>query len=214
VEYEAILHQIHLDPVSGETDTVEALASELESTRKEGLWEQYGKPVKTLYLISHCNRLDKPFPISALTKVSDDKPISENFGYSYCIVFEKRPVSETDIEYYPDEITEPEKYKEGATKTVSVNVYEQSSAARKSCIEYHGWNCSTCGFNFEHRYGGIGKEFIHVHHLKSLAKVDDRYEVDPVNDLRPVCPNCHAMLHKEKPPISIEDLRSLLNPLK
>ena len=37
VEYEALLHQIHLDPIAGQPDTIEVLASELESTRNEGL---------------------------------------------------------------------------------------------------------------------------------------------------------------------------------
>lgn len=214
VEYEAILHQIYLDPVAGNTETQEVLAPELESTREEGLWEQYEKPVKTLYVISHCHRLEKPFPISALIKVTDDKTISENYGYSYSLVYERHTFSEAELEIYPDEITKPEKYKEGTTRTISVNVYERSSAARKACIEHYGWNCSVCGFNFQDHYGVIGKEFIHVHHLISLAKVDDRYEVDPITDLRPVCPNCHAMIHSETPPISLENLRSILNTSK
>jgi len=29
-------------------------------------------------------------------------------------------------------------------------------------------------------------------------------------DLRPVCPNCHAMLHKRTPAISIEELQGLM----
>ena len=117
----------------------------------------------------------------------------------------------TTLEIYPDETTKPEKYKEGTTRTISVNLYERSSSARKACIEHYGWNCSVCGFNFQDRYGVIGKEFIHVHHLISLAKIDDGYEVNPITDLRPVCPNCHAMIHSETPPISLEDLRSILN---
>lgn len=211
IEYEAILHQIYLDPVAGNTDTQEVLASQLESTHEEGLWEQYEKPIKTLYVISHCRRLEKPFPISALIKVTDNKPISENYGYSYSLVYEKHTFSATELEIYPDEITEPEKYKEGTTRTISVNIYERSSAARKACIDHYGWNCSVCGLNFQDRYGKIGKDFIHVHHLISLAKVDDKYEVDPIIDLRPVCPNCHAMIHTETPPISVDDLKSFLN---
>ena len=207
VEYEALLHQIHLDPVAEEPDTIEALASELESTKNEGLWEQYGKLVKTLYVISHCRRLNNPFPITNLIKLDDEKPISENYGYSYSIVFKKDKIFENDFEHYPYEISEPTKYKEGATKTVYVNVYERNTAARKACIDHYGLNCSVCGMNFKSIYGDIGEGFIHVHHLKSLAVLSDQYEVDPINDLRPVCPNCHAMLHKETPPISIEIIK-------
>jgi predicted HNH restriction endonuclease len=37
-----------------------------------------------------------------------------------------------------------------------------------------------------------------------LSEIDDEYVVDPVRDLRPVCPNCHAMIHTARPPLSVE----------
>ncbi|AUL13849.1 hypothetical protein B7P02_02620 [Bordetella bronchiseptica] len=37
-----------------------------------------------------------------------------------------------------------------------------------------------------------------------------RYELDPVRGLRPVCPNCHAMLHRRTPVLSIEALQEIL----
>jgi 5-methylcytosine-specific restriction protein A len=77
-------------------------------------------------------------------------------------------------------------------------------------LKHHGFNCVVCGFNFQSRYGEIGKEFIHVHHLKPLALTDGAYELDPVADLRPVCPNCHAMLHRDETMLSIEELISRL----
>jgi Predicted restriction endonuclease len=68
-----------------------------------------------------------------------------------------------------------------------------------------------CGFDFEKRYGAIGVGFIHVHHLVDIASIGGRYQVDPVRDLRPVCPNCHAMLHREKPALSIQELKRQIN---
>ncbi len=61
--------------------------------------------------------------------------------------------------------------------------------------------------HFEEEYGNIGKCFIHVHHLTQLADIRQGYEVNPIKDLRPVCPNCHAMLHKKNPPYTIEQLK-------
>jgi 5-methylcytosine-specific restriction protein A len=46
-----------------------------------------------------------------------------------------------------------------------------------------------------------------VHHLKSLAEIGAEYELDPVRDLRPVCPNCHAMIHRKYPPYGLEEVR-------
>ena len=60
--------------------------------------------------------------------------------------------------------------------------------------------------------GDIGEGYIHVHHLVPLAEVEDGYDVDPVEDLRPVCPNCHAIIHRHEPPVALEDLSALFVP--
>lgn len=111
---------------------------------------------------------------------------------------------------FPDELEPGKKYVEGAKKQVRVNAYERDTKARNACLTHHGYNCAVCGFNFQARYGEIGKDFIHVHHLKPLALTDGQYELDPVTDLRPVCPNCHAMLHRGENVLSIEELHARL----
>jgi len=110
---------------------------------------------------------------------------------------------------YPDEI-ESQTLSEGAKKQVIVNAYERNSKARQECIKYYGTKCFICGFDFEKQYGEIGKGFIHVHHVKPLAEINEEYKVNPIQDLRPVCPNCHAMIHKKKPAYSIEEIKSFL----
>ncbi|MFC7514073.1 HNH endonuclease [Herbaspirillum sp. GCM10030257] len=114
------------------------------------------------------------------------------------------------LDFLADEVEDPTTYFEGATKTISVNVYERNPNARKACIKKYGCKCTVCGFDFEKKYGAIGEGFIHVHHLKQLADIGTEYELDPEVDLRPVCPNCHAMLHRRRPSFSIEELRSIL----
>lgn len=111
----------------------------------------------------------------------------------------------------PDEIKKPEKYNEGAKKTITVNSYERDNTARNKCIEIHGLNCVVCNINFEETYGSIGIGFIHVHHIKPLSEIKENYKVDPEKDLIPVCPNCHAMLHRPEEILSIESLRKVYN---
>jgi 5-methylcytosine-specific restriction enzyme A len=53
----------------------------------------------------------------------------------------------------------------------------------------------------------MGKGFIRVHHLRELSSLGEGYQVNPVADLRPVCPNCHAMLHTQRPALLPEDLK-------
>jgi len=112
---------------------------------------------------------------------------------------------------FPEEIVDPGLVVEGARKTIVVNVYERDSGARVRCIRHWGVHCVICGFDFEARYGEIGNGYIHVHHLRPLSEIGTTYRLDPVNDLRPVCPNCHAMLHQQKPAMSIEELRHIVN---
>lgn len=114
--------------------------------------------------------------------------------------------------FYPDDIDiRKREYPEGWLKSVMVNAYERNSAARTMCIEIHGLNCHVCDMNFEDVYGEIGKDFIHVHHKVSVSTYKGRrYEVDPKEDLVPVCPNCHAMLHRNEPPFSVEELRNII----
>jgi 5-methylcytosine-specific restriction protein A len=111
---------------------------------------------------------------------------------------------------YPDDLPLGVKYVEGAKKTVRVNAYERDPRARKACLEHHGHGCIVCALSFEAVYGERGKDFIHVHHIRPLATLDGAYRVDPVFDLVPVCPNCHAMLHRGREVLSIIDLRARL----
>lgn len=101
-------------------------------------------------------------------------------------------------------------YTEGTPNQVMLTKYERNPFARKACVKHYGLSCIVCGFNLEQVYGDIGKDFIHVHHLTQVAQVGRQYTIDPINDLRPVCPNCHAMLHRRKEEISLEELKSLL----
>jgi 5-methylcytosine-specific restriction enzyme A len=110
----------------------------------------------------------------------------------------------------PEEVVTPSHFIEGATKKVSVNVFERNPKARKKCIEHFGARCSACGFDFEKVYGERGRGFIHVHHLIPLSEIGKEYRINPIEDLRPVCPNCHAMLHLGPEVLNVEQLQGLL----
>ncbi len=110
----------------------------------------------------------------------------------------------------PDEIDPIEGYPEGMKKQVTVNAYERDPKARKACIDHYGSTCYVCAFDFFRTYGDLGRGYIHVHHLKKVASLGTGAVTHPIRDLRPVCPNCHAMLHQDDPPIPIGRLRLLM----
>jgi predicted HNH restriction endonuclease len=111
--------------------------------------------------------------------------------------------------YDPNELLESELVPDGAKQTVVVNRYERNASARITCIQHWGLDCAVCGFNFEAEFGTRGAGYIHVHHLKPLGEIGAEYQLNPVNDLRPVCPNCHAMLHASTPVASVEELKAI-----
>jgi len=118
-------------------------------------------------------------------------------------------------EYSPDiqtkDVVMTPTFFEGASREVTQTFRERNPHARKECLETHGYKCAVCCFDFEEQYGLIGREFIHVHHLNMVSSRKGEYQVKPAEDLRPVCPNCHAMIHKRNPPYSIEDVKDLIN---
>jgi predicted HNH restriction endonuclease len=101
-------------------------------------------------------------------------------------------------------------YPEGSKYRIVVNAYERKPAARLACIMHYGTRCVVCNFDFGERYGEIGEGFIHVHHMIPLSSVGPDYQINPKQDLRPVCPNCHETLHRRHPPYSIEELKRIL----
>lgn len=135
--------------------------------------------------------------------VTKSKKISDGTGGIYV------PLSPFAITSFPDDVTD-EDYYEGAVKDVLVNTYERNPKARAACIAHYGCVCQVCKFDFAKRYGEIGRGFIHVHHLVEMSSIGEEYIVDPVLHLRPLCPNCHAMIHRTKPAMSIDELKAQL----
>lgn len=115
---------------------------------------------------------------------------------------------------YPDELDSTDVLTEGAARSVIVNAYERNPEARRRCIEHFGPACFVCGFDFARTYGVVMDGYIHVHHLKPLSEIGAQYVVDPVADLRPICPNCHGVVHSRNPPYTLDEVRDLLQTAK
>jgi 5-methylcytosine-specific restriction enzyme A len=99
---------------------------------------------------------------------------------------------------------------EGAKTQILVNRYERSAVNRAACIARFGARCRACDFSFEDRYGSLGAGYIEVHHTTPVSELGPNYVINPFVDLVPLCANCHAIVHRVKPPLRVEDLRRLL----
>ena len=136
--------------------------------------------------------------------MSPQKPNEQLLSYILSVL------EDNNLDY--EEIENPGELIEGAKKTLIVNQYERNPEARKQCIKAHGCYCSVCGIDFAEVYGKVGDGFIHVHHIVPLSSIGEDYVVNPIKDLIPVCPNCHAMLHRLEngTTLTVEELRERL----
>ncbi len=156
-------------------------------------------------------QINEPKKIKKLLKVKKKfiKNLSDNHmkrGLEWYLIFLE--LKSTNFKL-ADEVFDTSLF-EGAKKKIYVNAFERNSKARKKCIENYGAICSICNFDFKKIYGFLGEGYIHVHHLISLSEINKEYKVNPIKDLRPVCPNCHAMLHRKIPAYSIEEMKNIL----
>ncbi|HLX64215.1 MAG TPA: HNH endonuclease [Planctomycetota bacterium] len=147
--------------------------------------------------------LDTKSDISAVAKVI--------FDCAYPLSIKKSGTRRSGEIRIPEEIVESANLWEGVRKTIEVNVYERNKSARNRCIKHFGAACFICGFDFERMYGARGKGFIHVHHTKPLSSIKSSYRVDPIADLRPVCPNCHAMIHLTANAATCDEIARLIS---
>lgn len=115
---------------------------------------------------------------------------------------------------HPDEVPDIGTYPEGAVRRVLINAFERNTAARKSCLDHHGTKCAVCGMDFGSSYGEVARGFTHVHHVRPISKIRKNYSVDPIKDLIPVCPNCHAVIHMCDPPMTINQTKELMRRAK
>ena len=71
-------------------------------------------------------------------------------------------------------------------------------------------SCQVCNFSFEENYGGLGKGFIEAHHIFPISELTEETPTK-VEDIALVCSNCHRMLHRRRPWLSLEELNKVKN---
>jgi hypothetical protein len=105
-------------------------------------------------------------------------------------------------------------FPEGAEYEIKHKQRERSRAlvtqAKAQFIRTHGHLfCEACGFDFRKTYGKVGDGFIEAHHLTPVSELKSGAKTK-ISDLALVCSNCHRMLHRKRPWLSISALRQLL----
>jgi len=109
-----------------------------------------------------------------------------------------------------------------ASDQMSLEIVEQRQYVRHSRIERKSWAskkvktalghiCMGCGFDFQRVYGERGQDYIEAHHLTPLHMLPEGKAVpmNPKKDFAVLCANCHRIVHRKKPTLTIEELREM-----
>ena len=119
-----------------------------------------------------------------------------------------------DIEL-PPTIEEPdeEDLEEGKLRTRFHKVRERNTkTVKKKKDDFLTKNgrlyCEVCDFDFVKEYGSRGDGFIECHHIKFLSDYDEPTKTS-ISDLVLLCSNCHRMIHRKKPWLSVDELKKI-----
>ena len=102
-----------------------------------------------------------------------------------------------------------ESEEEGLSKSIISTQYERSHVNRSICLAHYGYNCQACNINLKDKYGNVARDHIEVHHLKPIS-TSGRIKPDPIEDFIPLCPNCHSIVHKRVPPLTLGEIKKIL----
>lgn len=99
-----------------------------------------------------------------------------------------------------------ELFDEGFRTEIIKEVVGRNSRLIAKAKQHYPATCCICKFDFGRAYGSHGEGFIEMHHLHPISNGKRK---SSIKDLRPVCANCHRMLHRGKEMLSIEELKNI-----
>ena len=83
------------------------------------------------------------------------------------------------------------------------------TAKEQALKKYGKLKCEVCGFDYYDSYGEIGRGFIEAHHTVPVSQLTGE-TLTKVEDIVLVCSNCHSMLHRKRPWLSIAKVKKIL----
>lgn len=114
-----------------------------------------------------------------------------------------------DIESLEKSWGSHESTSEGGIRYRLIGERERRPEVRKMALEAHGYSCMGCALDFGVAYGERGHGFIEVHHSIPLSEGERETTEE---DLVVLCSNCHRMVHRKEPLLTLRELRRIINP--
>ncbi|MEE1072395.1 MAG: hypothetical protein U0L26_08420 [Cellulosilyticum sp.] len=192
-------------------------ASENAGTKKEEslsafdrLFEAIMSPTPTKEEVEEQPKVEKENIISPTKKIethSEESQVEKTIVPIKEEAIQKIPTaSEAKIVQPVEEIKEEVKLEETQPEEGAL---DYKARIKKECLEYYGAICDICGFDFGYTYGEAYEDCIEVHNVNGTDE-EIKEDTHPVQDLIPVCCNCHRIIHSQNPPISVEKMRKIV----
>lgn len=167
-----------------------------------------------LLYLARARRLRTPVPVDRFRKVSDGQRLRRG-RWPAVVCYE--PTRDGAVESSSTASSDdPEEAFEGHLRLLFLRHRQREHRLRRAKIRAvlrasGRLRCEVprCSFDFEERYGALGREYAHVHHLQPLAAADARRPTT-LNDLAVVCANCHAMIHRGGACRSLEEVSAAM----
>jgi hypothetical protein len=143
-----------------------------------------------------------------IQKESFEKIAQHAKGFK-AVIYGEAPSENTVVKEGEHTVSERKKaYRDAKFKSDAVDYFKKQSPDGTL-------SCSCCNFSYSNVYGGRGKDYIIIHHLKPLFQYKDEDRVkffsEAIKNTAPVCSNCHDMIHRKKNNIlSIEQMHDIL----
>lgn len=187
----------------------------VDSTKRKYFTKQNNVDTKANEIIETITRITKDY----IPTDSTSKPrkvlnwILSGNDYSWIIntkIEEKVPQEFIDVF---KEIDEEERFPEGKEKYRIHKSKERNQKLialkkHKSFLQNPNLPCEICGFSFKEKYGEIGDKFIEAHHIFPVSELTKETQ-SSMKDLILVCSNCHKMIHKKRPWLTLEEIKKL-----
>ena len=105
-------------------------------------------------------------------------------------------------------------YEEGRRYQEERSLFQRDPRLVQQAKDFYGCVCQVCGFDFAKIYGVLGQDFAEMHHLNPLSERPPEEQTSAVRtnltEVAVLCANCHRMIHRLKPALSVEQLKARL----
>lgn len=207
------------DPGSAHPDVLEVSALLRQMATEAGL-TTYRNAAGVIMKMMNFRSIDPTFTGKGLKGASNlDKAVwAEFYGKSLELAIAAEAIREGTYANMDEAMLDDVQSYEAKEGKVSYRYHRTLERDRKvvairktSALKLHGrLECEGCGFDFAATYGARGHGFIEAHHTNPVHAMQEG-DVTTPDDLALICSNCHRMIHKAKPWLSLVELRTLLS---